>query len=1403
MRIVPAVLRSLSSAAALLSALGCGTGVCAPQAPSSPDNAASPQAALPANCPQAEETPGAQATVIEYTGSLLGYYRMEASDAQPVLDPVEKFLSCRAAEMGNEKLLLGMGDNFGPEFGASLQLENDNPQGRAAGCYEPPTDTGDGESRPESLYKDDNRVAPKAQCDNVLNFMMRAGFRAIVPGSQDFMYTARWLRVSARLLEDAASDQEQLALIQNRDHRLDMLGANLRIARKKNADGAGGGQGKLGGSGGGEMPCPLLFAPNPLAAGAVRCVGDGSVPEPLDWLDRLDRLSRQGGTSSTLAAVQQLATESAVKAKGRQTELDNLVTDEISILVSAWGRRFPVSALPASAGRKGAQSAEKELDATEVRNLAGALESMPECAATSTPGDDRGDMCAYAARLAHILRCRNAFVEQAQSAQGGQNQAAPVQSAQAGTQTDACPAVVAAGGASATTASGGQRRVTGADLTLTEKERDAARRGLLRTIALEEKNIGYTVATTANGRKVLVIGVAGEDTMKAVSETNLTLCPARSGEGAGDHVFGRCGNKEKPGARGSEGYTVLVTDPVQVTEALVRGANLLEGHFDSVIVMAQMPHTEAEVLSERVSERLRLAGPDQGAQSVDAVLSEAESGYGSPHLTLNYPDTAQTAYPAPVLTPFNSYSSQPMKYVYPGAASELTMVSDSQTGFTIANQSRGIFDPPTLVAANGQTGAANGNTRTTITLLYQLMDCLAQARAQNNGQTDPDALKTCLNAPPAHGTAGIDEASSQKGEFALLQDLEKSRRPRPDVVLLESRDVELDEMGPGYMGYEMCANEKEPEKRSLCMVRSALDRIFWKGDYVAYVAVTGKNLQDILTLSEKKMAEQAGLADTGYTREWLISYGIVQSELTNITEVSRNNEPLWIPVDPTCVGTAGGQSTYCVGGTPIADDAYYWLLTTDQLAQDKAVYGTLQALPGNEHVPTEMFITAPLAHYLLASLRGPAGEDEALAPTAGPASARASGTSHGTRNNPPVERVVTYNNEVFQQDRLLQVDFSKIVAGFTSRDPEGGNAFLGDYFQGVSDSRATAPAQQELDLEAASRITSNMPGILARGRRVPPMSFGVQTAFSYDRSVLGNLSPATKSINAAYSLNNFTVGGFLQIRLRGRHSTDGLTAVRSLPRSLLVFTPRQYQVQINHQYLFFPFSPPPGELTVALPRNDAWTDRAGFREEFGHNSPRAFFWSGDYLETGVELSEQANVLSSLTLATGANQKTCAVSANITLQTCFTQAPALTINKSTTVVGAPGVKTLHSPGFYWQLHIQNRVWGREANKQFSLVSESQGDYYAGRPVNLELPTQTEYAIPLSLSLVVPTLGNLSFAPSYSAFFYKSQLSAQSLQVNSLSIAARWYFARDARVPIRRQARLPGPASANQTNTGKAH
>ena len=129
------------------------------------------------------------------------------------------------------------------------------------------------------------------------------------------------------------------------------------------------------------------------------------------------------------------------------------------------------------------------------------------------------------------------------------------------------------------------------------------------------------------------------------------------------------------------------------------------GDFDSVIVMAQMPHTEAEVLAERVWTRLKLAGVKR---PVDAVLSEADAGYGTPDLTINYPASSEGTHPPPVLTPVNSYSSQDGSY--PGAVSRLTIEAEPAKSYTLANKTEGIFAPP------GVKGSV-----TTVSLLYKLM----------------------------------------------------------------------------------------------------------------------------------------------------------------------------------------------------------------------------------------------------------------------------------------------------------------------------------------------------------------------------------------------------------------------------------------------------------------------------------------------------------------------------------------------------------------------------------------------------------------------------------------------------------------------------------------------------------
>lgn len=1294
---------------------------------------------------------------IDYTGSLYGYYRLEPGETKPVLPPVDRFLKAREQQPDN--LLLGMGDNFGPQFGAALQMENGTDVSDPYGCYLAPTDRKNGETRPETLYKDDNRVARAAKCDNVLNFMMRAGYRAVVPGREDFMYTSRWLRVSALLLKQASQGATE---IRNPDHALYLLGANLRIAS------SGGGQAEPSGESKPEQPgkgqgaapqgnkyslkgrCPLLFADAPFGADSTPCYSAGQ-PETLEYLERLDRLEQGHGNNSVANALESLATQSATSKESRKPQLVSLVRDQVNIFLTAWGARGPVTslskhlaALPATLDSTGNGVTLLDQDVTALQGL--------ESTCNPAPTDpDANDMCKLRDELIIRLNHLKAVL------QGKRFTGASILSV--------CPSDAA------------QDSRSEDKFVLSDCAREAAIRGILRTIDKEQVNVGYTLTGDKGGPKILVIGVAGTETMSVISQNNLDLCPGSAEAGAQPDSFTSCYGVAHPGAK------VTITDPVAIAAAIVRAVELRVGPLDGVVVLAQMTHTEAEVLSARVERQLRSVSIPQTVQPVDLVLGEAEEAYTTPSVTLNYDLAAgqQTSHPAPVFTPLKSYSSSSPSF--PGTVYEAKVNSVQGKSYSISNSIDTSSDLPP------------GEQKVTIVSCF--MKLVDQLKSSSSPVNAPPAT-SCDDATAApvsntqdkkaeekDTTEGREEAS--RDELLLFEMLQKAVKPHSDVVLLESRDLQLDFIDPAYTRYqEVCANEQK-DRQQLCRLRIALDRIFWKGDYLEFVAVKGSDLTSMIEISDKKMDDRTELIDRDITGEWLVTYGIVQSTLTNVTQVNRNDEPLWIPVDNNCKGPLPQSSVYCVGGTPLVDDQYYWLLTSDHLAQDALIYGTLEKLPPIEHETSRTFLTAPLAHYLLASLEDSKTRPEVMTVASNTCSS--------------VECDVVSRNAYLQQMPLWQMDFLKLVANFTSRSPVGGNQFVGSYFQGVSDARASAPTQQELDLEFANRITGDLLGTFKQNPS--RLSEGLQTSFGYDRSVVGNLSPSTKPINASYSLNNLTVGGFVQIRLDGKHEQGLPTSVRSLPRTLLVLTPYQYQIQINHQYLFFPFansSPLPGELTATLPRNVSWTDRVGIRREFGSGGLQAFFATGSYLEAGGEYIIQNNVLSDITLANGTTQKTCQVNANITLQTCFGQPPQFVITSNTRLVQPVMVKDLHSPGLYWNFHLQNRLFGK-GERQVNLVTDTQGDDYFGRPASAELPTQTQYAIPLSLSVVFSAFGNFSLAPTYSAFFYKSQLSTQSLQVNSFSITARWFLARDNRVPVVRQSKLPGPESSDQTKTAK--
>jgi hypothetical protein len=156
-----------------------------------------------------------QSISIEFTGRLYGYYRIP-DQREPELLPVSSFLHDPTRIAPPARLLLGMGDNFGPVFGARLQEEG------VSLCHVPLAHL----PAPENLFKTERRLVKQADCDSIANFLEQAGYRAVVPGREDFLYGAGWLRNIGLLLKKDRNTT-------NNDHETTMLAANLRIQANK------------------------------------------------------------------------------------------------------------------------------------------------------------------------------------------------------------------------------------------------------------------------------------------------------------------------------------------------------------------------------------------------------------------------------------------------------------------------------------------------------------------------------------------------------------------------------------------------------------------------------------------------------------------------------------------------------------------------------------------------------------------------------------------------------------------------------------------------------------------------------------------------------------------------------------------------------------------------------------------------------------------------------------------------------------------------------------------------------------------------------------------------------------------------------------------------------------------
>ena len=387
-------------------------------------------------------------------------------------------------------LLLGMGDNFAPEMGASLQLQHLDDKN----CALPA-----GGQFPETLYKTSTRYVRRAECDNVVKFLLEAGYRAIVPGREDFAYSSTWLHKLGVAIRQTDSSHKN-------DKKLTMLAANIRVGMSER--------------------CPLLFSDDLYSKDNETCTRD-DIPTRLDWLERIDRVR---SPSSIRLQVKETASSNYVvytllgnEARAMQSMLPQSpewrpFRDALSALTKSDSKLLTLTA----SAREGSAEYRAQLrivtDALQV--LACTIKNEPSATGCKPqPAKSALDFAAAASELsAKCGEIQNSI----------QTENAPA--AKLRWEHDLCIYGQAMLREHETVL------VTKAYATsLSPEALDAARDALLRGIATEQEDIGYTrtkIIENGQEKSLLIIGVAGQETMKAISLTDNTICFEKADEHA-------------------------------------------------------------------------------------------------------------------------------------------------------------------------------------------------------------------------------------------------------------------------------------------------------------------------------------------------------------------------------------------------------------------------------------------------------------------------------------------------------------------------------------------------------------------------------------------------------------------------------------------------------------------------------------------------------------------------------------------------------------------------------------------------------------------------------------------------------------------------------------------------------
>jgi len=638
-----------------------------------------------AHPPKAPE-PAKDTLKIQFAGSLFGYYRMEANEemTSPTLPFVQSFFKTLKSDAASRDLLLGMGDNFSPEFGAAIQQEflsstngpSPSPCSAPAPYPKSPADSGAWTKfAPETLYKSEERLPALAECDNVARFMMAAGYRVIVPGREDFIYSATWLRRVAVLLR-GASDHSLLggnpfpeadrtvgswgsAAIENKDHQLQLLAANIRVAtnpKKKPAAGS---------AGAGKSSCPLLFSLD-LAVGPECAAGDSSISAEMDWLQRIDQTlpknSEANASSSSLAESSDTVEKNLTSRAEQDSQFRRrLLTNQFAIVSTI----LAGYQCPQLQGLDKFLKVETTIDKANPESTTSSPQVQSHESAVESNLNDYLQKQDSKTHATFPQTC-NAIADSAGDKvyqSDGESLVAVVKALCVALQSDF------------------DKAAPGSQALLPVPIRETAVRLLLHLIASEQRDVGYTIAQQPDGRRVLIVGVVGQETMKEITHSYFTVFPDANDcvvesefslktvcthrtAALEERKSRSTGLPVASGASKRTAFDLNVGNPRNAVTAILRAAwaarldGMKGSDFNYVVVMAQMPHTEADELGAHVHTDLKrfsfdCPGADHRcpAPNIDLIVSEAQRDHESGNVETGVEPGGQ----APVVTPLVAY----------------------------------------------------------------------------------------------------------------------------------------------------------------------------------------------------------------------------------------------------------------------------------------------------------------------------------------------------------------------------------------------------------------------------------------------------------------------------------------------------------------------------------------------------------------------------------------------------------------------------------------------------------------------------------------------------------------------------------------------------------------------------